>query len=1276
MPNTLSLKGATAPKPTRFAPLWNEYFFSGLYTNRNILRGAGSRQESLYFGNRLDTLIDGLNVEITTRLTIARRPGLSIYNSATWTSPDYFYEFRLFNQNVEQIKVMVDQANALYDGTGPSTQSIVWTKSAGAVQTYMQSVANSLYFGNGVDQKKWLNTLLTWQPNTAYDLIPYNLNTFILDPNGNIQQLINTIFPVTNVSITGNVLTVTSSANLPATIQVGNEIVFSGLTNATFLNNLDPNVTPITVLTISTNQFTAAFTYAGTYSSPDTGTATVLVGGTPVTGPVQPTWNTTLLGTTNDGTAQWRNRGVEIENWGIAPPTSAPDLVVSGAALAWQPNTWYSLPQVIVDSNGNLQKLTTGGKSGTVTPTWATSVGNTTPDNTVTWTMVQTSASLSWNAHTAYTPGHFLVEAASGTPCLFELQNFTGVQLSSAVQAYLWASPHTGPVGAVTNVYPTSVGSALASASGNSLLFNPPTIGDQRPVAWATLNGAGEITGSTVPFPAYASDYQLSLQTGFVIPAAGQYTFTIVHQDGMFWGIGAGVLNVLVTDVQITSNVLTITSNETLTNILNVGVSVTFSGLTNATFLNTLSVTVTSISGNQFTATIGHADYGPTAETSPTAFASVSSGNTPTLISGPNNNGFGQTQTFVLGYPILTANNVSGSNTDTAVIYFPTAGTYPVEVNYDYWFHSGQTLQMTCNTNNIVPEPAESGPTQPVWPAWTTSFAPSYPAVTESSGNLTWWNVGPASDFVWHAATNYTTTTSIVDPNSNKEAPYRTGVSGTTIPTFATTINSLTLDNPNLTWINQGPASSAPANTISTFNGGWKYYIALVNTLDNTVSDVGPVSVSTGNFFAGTGVHVSGGLPTVIDPQVDYVAIFRTQDGGATFYLVPGDGNTQYTVLLSDYEANGYTDNTPDTELNTFIQAPANQENALPPKGIINLTYHLSRIFGSVGNTVYWSTGPDTPVVNGINGFSPANYAIFPSLVKCLVPVSFGLLVFTVSDIYLIYGSGTSSSPLTPVPYLTGIGLLSYNALSINGSVIYFFTSDSQIVSLEPSSGVAEIGFPIGDQFEQAPWSPSSAYLTWHVSGSRDKAIYVADGVDSWFRMIPTPSPESGETWCPKATIAAGCKTVLSVETVPGVHRLLVGPSGTGPILYRNLSVFSDNGSIYPAFFTIGSIVLAQPGQLAQLGFITTDSIRTGKPLTLGILRDEIEGVFDPLNRWVVDPTQLDRNSTSLYAQRFYFSQTDEPALCRHLQIKVQWEAEAVQNELLSSTLWGGFSTE
>jgi hypothetical protein len=1181
MSNSLQLAGASALKQSRFAPVWTARWTSGLWTNRSPLRDAAStRLEEKFYGPRGDAFLAGQNIEISTRLTPIRRPGHSVYNSSSFSNVLSFYDFRLFNTTTEQIRVMVDQTGALYNGTGPTTKSLVWTKSAGAGQTYLQNVANCLFFGNGVDQKKWQQTLTVWAANTSFSVA--ESQTFIIDPNGNIQQALCAYFPVTHAAVSANVATIVSSvSNIGAIIAPGTSIQISGLTVATALNNQT-----LTVATVSGTTMTAPFTYAGSFSNSDSGTAYVQ-GGTATSGGSTPSWNATLLGKTYDGSIIWVNRGNPMENWGIAAPTAAPTYVTGGSNNSWIANTFYANDQVLVDSNGNLQSLFTDGVSGATVPTWATSVGSTTTDGSAVWKVHATAAQLTWTANTVYAAGSYLVETAGGAACLFKQSGFSGVQLSGTVSAALWAAPHTGPVGAVILTYPTTIGSALATATGNSLVFDPPAQLGAQPVKWATLNGAGTITGYTVPFSSYPNNYQVILQGNMVIPAAGNVTFSCIHQDGMIWGMGGGAA----------------------------------------------------------------------------------------IISSTGTNAFGQTTTPINNYPIFGGNNVSGTSTDTFVVNFPAAGTYPYEICFDYWYHSGQTMVFTANGQQIVPQPASSGSTAPIWPAWTQAGAPNYPSVSETNGQITWENIGPIADYAWKAGVNFSGRSSIIDQNNNTQNAYEAGVSGTTSPVFSTTYYGLTPDNPNLTWICEGQASATPTGTITTVDGGWQYGICLVNTLDDTVSDMGTATVATGNFRGSTGVVVTGGVPATYDPQCDYVAIFRTQDGGSTFYLIPGFGNTPYTIPIQQYIASGYTDKTTDRNLNILIEAPTAEQNALPPAGAINLAYHLSRIFVSVGNTVYWSTGPDTPVGNGNNGFDPDNFAEFPSFVKKMVPTGIGLLVFTISDVYIILGNGTSSSPLYPQPYIPGIGLLSYNALDINGTTIYLFTSDRQLLSLDPANGVSQVGFPIGDQFELSSWNPSTAYVTWHTSGTRDQALYVGNGTTGWFRLCPTPAPETGMLWSPMAILSGGCSVVQSVETSPGTHQLLVAQPATGPLLFRDLTTATDNGSSFTANATIGSLVVAQPGQLAELLFITTDAGAIGSHPAISVLIGEISGTFESLANAVPDPTQLPA-SASLYSDRWYFAQTGDPAVCRHLQIQFAWPAEAYQNELLSLTLFGGFSNE
>ena len=1290
MANNLGLNGGQPQKAVRFAPIYTGRWSSGIWTNRSPLRDANTtRLVEKFYGPSGDALVAGSNVEITNRLTLARRPGNSVYDPNSWNAPDRFYSFRMFGNSVEQIDVMVDQAAALYSLYN-GVKSLVWTKSAGAGQSYMQSVGNSLYFGNGQDNKKWLQSLVVWSGGTTWNTpsTPY-FSTFFIDPNGNIQQLTGTDIPITTIQVTSAVVTVTSSATLTSVLAVGDNVTFptTGMT-ATFLEGLTVAVTGV-----SGSTFT--FNYANADYGPTSDTGNIFsLDATPVSGALPPTWSTVVPaagnfyqgGITLDGTVQWTNRGNPIENWGIANNGTAVVPAVGTSNVSWQANTFYSLPGVVIDSNGNLQQVTAKGLSGSVTPTWATSVGNTTTDGSVTWKMIQTAASMVWTPHTAYTPsvalqltsvannsgGHTVYtgiitggasNAFSGTT--FVISGFT----NSVNNGTYLCSASTGTTLTLVNALgtvETNLGSAttegtyiIASAGGTNCLFqlapavNPTVSGNVSAYLYSgPMSGPVGCFILTNPTSTGSALANTTTENSFRFggnPTGGQY-------QTVAWQVlnGAGE---------------TISTNDPFPS---------FTANYQLIILGSLNIPV----AGQYTFSFIHHD------------GMILGIDGATLVSSTLDNPIGQVVTAAQGYPVICGTNRGLGDgaqwTDSLTANFPAAGVYAVEIDFSYWYHQGLQLNSTCNGFPIANGAPESGTNPPAWPAWSTSFAPSYPKVTETNGQFTWINLGPATDFVWAPETNFTLpNTPIIDTNGFTEYPYRTGVSGTTAPTFQTGINQLTLDNPNLIWINTGTAAVAPTGTLSTFNGGWEYGVALVNTLDNTVSNMSPLSAATGNFIGVNGISIpaGAGLPPLagIDPQSDYVAIFRTTDGESTPFLIPGV-NTTYTLPLSVYLQSGYTDTTPDTGLNNLIQGAAAGENTPPALGAINLTYHLNRIFFSIGNTVYWTSGPNTPVGNGVNGVSPLNYDNFPSLVKRLVPTTSGMMVFTVSDVYLIQGNGTSANPIqSGIPLMSGVGLLSYNALDVNGSIIGFFTTDNQFVVLDPSSGVDYAAFPIGDQLRLnngspgTSWNAANVYVAWHVSGE-DQGWYICDGANGWFRLMPTPAPESGYTWSPFATIVGGVGAVQSLEVSPGLHKLLLGPTASGPILNRDLGTWQDNGTSYAANAVIGSAVLAQPGQNALVSFVTAESVKTGTPMVLGVIFDEAlpyyTGPFDIVKQWVEDPTNI-KKSTSFYLQRFNMSEViGEAASCRSMQIKVIWAQENSQNELLTLTVFGAFSQE
>src|SRR5271156_2020758 len=97
MPNQFGLAGAQPQKQTRYAPIFNPRMSSGIWTNRSALRDATTtRDQEKYYGANGDALIAGENVEITNKLTLARRYGNTLFDSATYSNVDRFYDFHLF----------------------------------------------------------------------------------------------------------------------------------------------------------------------------------------------------------------------------------------------------------------------------------------------------------------------------------------------------------------------------------------------------------------------------------------------------------------------------------------------------------------------------------------------------------------------------------------------------------------------------------------------------------------------------------------------------------------------------------------------------------------------------------------------------------------------------------------------------------------------------------------------------------------------------------------------------------------------------------------------------------------------------------------------------------------------------------------------------------------------------------------------------------------------------------------------------------------------------
>jgi hypothetical protein len=129
MPTPFEAAGQQHTRPIKYAPLFTDRYFTGLWTNRNPLRDAATSFVLSRYGNfsRFESLLDGLNVELTTRLTLARRPGLAIYNSQTFGEILNFYSYIRNTGGVETIQVIAQDVTAgkIYNATGPNTKAVI-----------------------------------------------------------------------------------------------------------------------------------------------------------------------------------------------------------------------------------------------------------------------------------------------------------------------------------------------------------------------------------------------------------------------------------------------------------------------------------------------------------------------------------------------------------------------------------------------------------------------------------------------------------------------------------------------------------------------------------------------------------------------------------------------------------------------------------------------------------------------------------------------------------------------------------------------------------------------------------------------------------------------------------------------------------------------------------------------------------------------------------------------------------------------------------------------
>ncbi len=360
-------------------PVVVNQFNVGLITNRNPLHPP-IVNGNVYQG--ADVLIDGLNTEVTTDNTLARRPGFPPVCSMAIPSGDPLGFAELRSDSTPQF---LDTTTDVFKFDNSSITSI-YTKNT-TEQSHFQQVANHMYWADGTDARrlvlaidgltsaKWgidppdtaptvsqvpITGFASWAANTFF-----NPSLLLLDSNGNLQKL-------TTAGTTGGGEPVWST--VVGNTTADNTAVWTCQGTATRATNhaytVGQYIRVAYSKTVSYQQFnyqtqqyeTVSYTvnYDDFFKCSTAGTSSNIA-------TASLTWFPGIGSGVIDGTVVWINAGPKI-TWATI-----------GAA------TLVSIATSIVDSNGNLQNVLTAGKSGGTHPTWATTTGSITADSGTTW---------------------------------------------------------------------------------------------------------------------------------------------------------------------------------------------------------------------------------------------------------------------------------------------------------------------------------------------------------------------------------------------------------------------------------------------------------------------------------------------------------------------------------------------------------------------------------------------------------------------------------------------------------------------------------------------------------------------------------------------------------------------------------------------------------------------------------------------------------------------------------------------------------------------------
>jgi phage tail sheath protein FI len=233
------------------------------------------------------------------------------------------------------------------------------------------------------------------------------------------------------------------------------------------------------------------------------------------TGTSTPAWGRTLGSTTADGTAVWTL---------IAIGASAGQQCIDGngniqtataiTLPSWAATTPFSQTNLILDSNGNTQRCTTAGTSGSG-PNWATTIGAATTDGSITWTLVAI--------------GKAAITNTSAPSWATTVGSTTSDTAGTSTGSVTWTLNAKGPIANLQQPVLIAGSNPNSLAPGQAGTFGPMIQGFTIPYALNVVfaQGAGQVIAVNV-FDQHLNFTAISAAT-YAFPASGVQAINVGH---------------------------------------------------------------------------------------------------------------------------------------------------------------------------------------------------------------------------------------------------------------------------------------------------------------------------------------------------------------------------------------------------------------------------------------------------------------------------------------------------------------------------------------------------------------------------------------------------------------------------------------------------------------------------------------------------------------------------------------------------------------------------